>query len=78
MDALVTKPALADVSFLDWTPGGGRPAEPELAGKCRTALEERVQRQSALPELYIDPLRVLVPHLVARSCMHASACSCHI
>jgi hypothetical protein len=59
MDALVTKPALADVSFLDWTPGGGRPAEPELAGKCRTALEERVQRQSALPELYIDPLRPL-------------------
>ena len=46
------------VSFLDHTK---QPADLELAGKCRSALAQRLERQpyKALPELYIDPLQPL-------------------
>ena len=46
------------VSFLDHTK---QPAELELAGQCRSALAQRLERQpyNALPELIIDPLQPL-------------------
>ena len=46
------------VSFLDHTK---QPADLELAGKCRSALAQRLERQpyKALPALYIDPLQPL-------------------